>query len=75
MKRSTPSTLLACALLSLTGAAACKITPDEIAVIRDRSEVVDAENQLLREEIAHLKALCTKELELELIEDPPAPQR
>ena len=51
-------------LLLLLGGGGCRITPEEI-------QVIEAENDLLREEIALLKEKCeqSRELELRLDED------
>ena len=54
-------------LLVLLGAAGCRITPDEVARI-------EAENELLREQITRMRVECVRyrdlDLELEAPKDP-----
>ncbi len=59
MKRAA----IALGLLALA-TAGCRITPEQI-------QVIETENELLREEISHLKEKCeqSRELELRIDED------
>lgn len=55
---------IAAACLGLAFASGCAMTPDEI-------QAVQAENELLREQIAALREKCMQGRELELRREPP----
>jgi hypothetical protein len=59
MRGASARALAALALAAALGAAGCKMTPDEIRVI-------EAENELLREQIQSLRDRCEQGRELEL---------
>jgi hypothetical protein len=62
--------LLSAALLAALTGAGCKMTPEEIRVIQ-------AENELLREQIQATREQCgqTRELKLRREEEPPAQEK
>lgn len=59
MREASARALAAFALAAALGAGGCKMTPDEIRGI-------EAENELLREQIQALRERCQQDRELEL---------